>query len=415
MAGSKSVFNVTPVQQGETSPFDVPGGTSQDLAVDASACASMSGHEAKGLEGFKKHLVEQVKQEATRLLISKLYAGKSDSPLQRKLPAEYNQSLAKRVQLLSKPTYYNGQVFGEMCVRVRAGLDKSSLSTAAPVTASLENFCYQAADLTEDDLKNKAQQAALDRIIQNVAPGAEIPFLLRTQLLDTAVVNGQLGGADGNTYCLNMSLIVAPMELESFIPGKVAEDKGPPKGTETLAQREKPAFSLDLSHLNSGDMAPDLGDNLRVYSDMDGKSLGALSQKRAMVILPVTSEQDFTLRILVKKMLTLDYKYDLNIEMFRLHFANKKFEPFAFVMYLDDNRHPVAYFQTRHDSTDVLPWENATNFNDCLVVKRGKRINFFFNGVFVFSYPTEGDTLKEVRVPLEWDERLYNVLLKNDK
>jgi hypothetical protein len=412
--GGNGVLQLAPLQGGAPSPFAIPDKEGHDLDVDASVCASMAGHEDKGLEGFKNHLVEQARQEAARLLVARLYAGKIDSPLQRTLPTEYHDALSRRMDLRSKPQFYNGTVFGELCVRIQAGIDSGALPTSAPVAATLENFCFQAPDLTEDELVFKSKQAALERIVQNVAPGARIPGVLRAQLLDSAEVSGQLGGLGQDTYCLNMRLIIAPLELESFIPHKTTKEAdAPPKG-ETLADLEKPAYSLDLSKHAPGDLAPELGDNLRVYHDAEGKSLGPVDRQPAMAILPLTSERDFILRVLLRKALQLDYVHEATIDLFRVHFSNKTYEPFEFIMHLDEARRPVAYFRTRHDSTDVLPWENATNFNDCLVVKRGKRINFFFNGDFVFSYPTEGDMLTEIRVPLSWGDRLYNVLLKND-
>ncbi len=412
--GGNGVLQLAPLQGGAPSPFAIPDKEGRDLDVDASVCASMAGHEDKGLDGFKNHLVEQARQEAARLLIARLYAGRMDSPLQRTLPTEYHDALAQRVSMRAKPHYYNGTVFGELCVRIQAGIDPGALPTSAPVAATLENFCFQAGELTEDELVFKSKQAALERIVQNVAPGARIPGVLRAQLLDSAEVSGQLGGLGQDTYCLNMRLIVAPLELESFIPHKAAKEAGAPPEAQSLAAREKPAYSLDLSTHAPGDLAPELGTNLRVYHDVEGKSLGPVDHQPALAILPLTSERDFTLRVLLRKALQLDYVHEATIDLFRVHFANKTYEPFEFVMHLDEARRPAAYFRTRHDSTDVLPWENATNFNDCLVVKRGKRINFFFNGDFVFSYPTAGDVLTEIRVPLSWGDRLYNVLLKND-
>ncbi len=408
------ILQLTPIQGGTPSPFAIPEMEGRDLDVDASVCASMAGHEDKGLEGFKNHLVEQARQEAARVLIAKLYTGRIDSPLQRKLPTEYLESLSQRIDLRAKPHFYNGTVFGELCVSIKAGMDTSALPTSAPVAATLENFCFQAPDLSENDLVLKSKQAALERIVQNIAPGAQIPNLLRAQLLDSAQVSGQLGGLGRDTYCLTMRLIIAPLELEAFIPHKAAQESGALPDTQSLAAREKPAYFLDLSKHAVGDLAPELGTNLRVYQDEEGKSVGAVDRQPAMAILPLTSEHDFTLRVLLKKTLDLNYVHEATIDMFRVHFANKTYEPIEFVMHLDEARNPVAFFRSRHATTDILPWQNATNFNDCLVVKRGNRMNFFFNGDFVFSYPTTGDVLTQVRVPLNWGDRLYNVLLRND-
>ncbi len=380
--------------------------------LEISTCDSISGYQNQNLESFKNYLLQKAKSEAAFQYFTRVYSGQRQLGLQQQLPPNYQEAVADRVQFVGKPTYYNGDVFGELCVKVQATLSQQQMQSVTPVTATLINFCYQQPGIPDEQLQAIAENAALERITQNIAPGAQTPQDLRGRLLRDAKITGAIGGANRDVYCLSMQVEVSPLELGVYVPD-AKQRQAPPKDEKTLAERLAPRWSLDLSQYAPGDMAPEFGKNLVVYQDVNGKSLGPLGRDGALAVIPLTSQQDFTLRVLVQKQLSYDFLYKTTIEFLRMHFANKAWEQVAFVMSMDDKNQPVAYFQSRTSDSDTFPWDMAVNFNDCYLVKEGAQLRFFFNGTFVLAYPTSGNTLTQVRVPLNWNERLYNVLLGN--
>lgn len=388
-----------------------------NMVVDAQACDFIAqqqpGKKGGDIEAIKKSLLEKARSDAAYLLFTRFYSGQTQLGLQGQLPLPYQEAVADRVQFKGDPTYYNGDVFGELCVRVQATLPPETFEVVSPVVATLENFCLQQGGLAEGALMGKATSVALDRIIQNLAPGAVPPPEFRQELLNEAKVNGRLGGPGNNTYCLNMRVEVSPLELSVYTPKPKTERSEQADIPDTLAANAHPDFSLDLSAFAPGDIVSKYGPNLTVYKDVNGKSLGTISQKAGLASIPVTAGQDFALRVLVQKASDYDFLHSESVQLFRLHFDNKAWEQATFVMSLDDNNNPVAKFVTRTSSSDTFPWTNAANFNDCYLVKQGNQIKFFFNGVFVLTYPTKGGALTEVLVPLQWNERLYNVIVTN--
>jgi len=383
-----------------------------DITVDVDICDTLAGSKAGDLEAFKKHLLDKARQKAAYLLFTRMYAGQSQVGVQDQLPPDYQQALAAKVQFTGEPHYHNGDTFGELCVKTAATLPAGHVDTAAPLIATLQNFCYREEDATEAQVENVARDAALDRIVQNIVPGVQLPDQTRAQFLRDADITGQLGGQNNDVYCLNMQLEVAPLELMPHLPDSKAKAAAP-QGPETLASTSQASWSLNLTSYSEGQPAPDFGKNLQVYNDPNGKSLGPVSREGALAVIPVTSSNDFALRVLVARTLSYDFLYSETIEFLRFHFANKKWEQVAFVMSMDDKNSPVAYYQSRLQASETFPWDMAVNFNDCYLIKQNGQIRFFFNGRFVLAYPTEGTSLTEVRVPLQWDDRLYNVLVKN--
>lgn len=387
---------------------------SEDIEVEASACDQLttSGGPTPNMEDFKKSLVEKAKSQAAFNLLTRMYAGQSQVGLQEKLPASYKEALASKLQTKGQPSFYNGKVFGELCAKITATLSSENVDTASPLIATLQNFCYQAPDTTEEQLEALAHLAALDRVVQNIAPGAKLSSAARNELLQGATISGELGGDHDDVYCLDMHLEVAPLQLQVHVPTK-QQLAAQPSGLETLAARLKPHWSLDLSAYSPGSPVPEYGKNLVVYKDANGKSLGPNSRDGAMVIMPLTSAPNFTVRVLVSRKISWDFLYSETFEFFRMHFANKAWEQAAFVMSMNDKNEPEAYFQSRTSSSATFPWDMAVNFDDLYIVKQGKEMRFFFNGLFIMTYPTAGDSLTQVRVPLKWDDRLYNVLVEN--
>lgn len=383
-----------------------------DISVDVDVCDHLTGNQAADIQAFKKHLLDLAREKAAFELFLRMYSGQNQVGLFDRLPPEYQNQLSSSVTPKGKPEYYNGKSFGELCVKSSFTLPAQHLDDATPLIATLQNYCYQQSNATESELAEAARNTAVDRIIQNIVPGSQLSEDVRDRLLQNAKISGQSGGQSNDIYCLDMQLEVAPMELRSFGLAPGPQMKGPGK-PEPLAQTSGADWSLDLSKYAPGQPVTEFGKNLIVYKDANGKSLGANSRDPALAILPVQSSQDFTLRVLVARKMSYDFLYNQTIEFLRFHFSNKKWDQVAYEMSVDDDNNPIAYFQSRLASSDVFPWEMAQNFNDCYLVKQNGMIRFFFNGRFVMTYPTEGTGLTEVRVPLQWDDRLYNVLVKN--
>jgi hypothetical protein len=383
-----------------------------DIVQQVSACVDINKSHAKDLETVKQTLLKNMQQQAPRVLYAKLYGDPNTHVSTNQFSVDYNDDVAKRLVMQGQPEYFNGDNFGELCVRAWYSLPEQQVVTVAAKTVSLKSFCYQEDGLNPQDLADKARMAAVERLIGNMAPGARAPEEYRRRLLEKAKVAGQLSPIDPTTYCLDIAVDLIPLELETFIPQLKTEAPAAPK-PQPLSPVKPPDCSLDLSKYKEGDLAKEFGKNIAVYQDENGKSLGVNIRAGGVAVVPLKGAEAFGCSVLVKKAVAYEFKHSEIVELFTLHYKNQKYEPYAFKIALNDQGLPIAYFRSWKNATDYFTWSNATNFNDYHIVKKDKKINFFYNGKFIFTFPAQGDSPAFVRIPLNWDDRLYNVLIYN--
>lgn len=390
-----------------------PAAARADIVQQVSACVDINKSQGKDLDALKQTLLKNMQQQAPRVLYAKLYGDPNTHVATNQFSVNYNDDVAQRLVMQGQPEYYNGDNFGELCVRAWYSLPEQQVVTVAAKTVSLKSFCYQETGLSPQELLDKAQMAAVDRLIGNMAPGARAPEGYKRQLLQKGKVTGQLSPIDPSTYCLDISVDVVPLELETFNPQAPKPDAAAATKPLKPSPGKQPDCSLDLSKYKEGDLAKEFGKNIAVYLDQNGKSLGVNNRSGSVAVVPLKGAEAFSCSVLVKKAVAYEFTHSEIIQLFTLHYKNQKYEPYAFKITLNDQGLPIAYFRSWTNATDYFTWSNATNFNDYHLVKKDKKINFFYNGKFIFTFPAQGDSPAFVRIPLNWDDRLYNVLIYN--
>lgn len=380
-----------------------------DILQQVSSCVDISKHQGKDLDIIKQNLLTSLQQQAPRVMYAKLYGEQGSQVSPNEFSVDYNDSVGNRLVMQGQPEYYNGDNFGELCVRAWYALPEQQVVTVQAKTVTLKSFCYQEDGLSLQDLSDRARMAGIERLIANMAPGARAPDSYKRKMLEKAKITGQQSTVDASTYCLDISMDVVPLELDLFSP----QPKPAAPKTQKASEVKPPDSSLDLSKYRVGDLAPAFGKNIAVYSDVDGKSLGCNLRTGTVAVIPLKGKSDFYCSVLLRKKVAYDFTHSTIIELFTMHYKNQKYEPYSFKITLDSQGLPIAYFRSWTNSTDYFPWTNATNFNDFHIVKKGKTIKLFYNGTFLYTFPAQGDAPVFVRVPLQWDDRLYNVVIYN--
>lgn len=379
------------------------------ISQQISTCMDLSDNDGASIQELQQVLLQQLRANAVNVLFGKVYYQRKTGLDKKNFAGGYAKQVASQLELQTEPEYYNGKRFGSLCVRAWVSMPAQKVPTISPRQVRLDNFCYQAAPgQSRETLRKLATTAAVDRVLENIAPGTLVPLQYRQQIENSATINGAIRKLDERTYCLSVNVNVIPLQV-SMLTGDNPKQKEAPAIVEA-----KPQFSLDLKQYKEGDLAPDYGQNIAVFRDREGKSLGSNVHDGAMAVVDLKSHKNFKALVYIKKDIPFDFLHSEELLLFTLHYKNGKYEPYSFNLTITDANQPMAYFRSWSNSTDVFPWANAANFNEYKVEKRDNLIVFFYNGKFMFNFPAKGDELVQLKVPLRWNDRFYNILIYDE-
>ncbi len=400
----------TQEQQGtHEAPNSQSGSRSMDggnIAQQISTCMDLGKTDGASMEELKQVLLQKLRRNAVDVLFGKVYYQQKTGLDKKSYAGGYVDKVADQLEFQTQPEFYNGKQFGELCARAWVSMPARRVPTISPRVVRLDNFCYQAdPGQSRETLRKLATTAAVDRVLENIAPGSLVPLQYRQQIEDGATINGDLRKLDEKTYCLSISINVIPLQV-NLLEGKNKKKKEAPAITEP-----KPEFSLDLKASKEGDLVTEFGKNIAVFQDIEGKSLGSNVHAGATAEIKLNSHKNFKALVYIKKDIPFDFLHSEDLLLFTLHYKNGKYEPYSFNLTLTDDNQPMAYFRSWSYSTETFPWANAANFNEYKVEKKDGLIVFFYNGKFMYNFPSEGDELIQMKIPLRWNDRFYNVLI----
>lgn len=398
-----------PAQDGASTSQGTQRMEGGNISQQVSTCMDLSKTDGASIDDLKQVLLTQLRREAVDVLFGKVYYQKQTGLDSQNYDGNYVEQVSNQLEFQTQPEFYNGKQFGQLCVRAWVNMPARRVPTISPRQVRLDNFCYQAdPGQGPETLRKLATTAAVDRVLENIAPGTLVPLSYRQQLESGSTINGALRKLDETTYCLSISVNVIPLQVD-LLSGADKEEERPVAVTEPKA-----AFRLDLKAYKQGDLVPEYGKSIAVFQDIDGKSLGSNANQGATAEIPLSSHKNFKALVYIKKAISYDFLHSEELLLFTLHYDNKKYEPYSFKLTITDANQPMAYFRSWSYSTDVFPWANAANFNEYRVEKQDGLIRFFYNGKFMYNFPSAGDALVQIKVPLRWNDRLYNVLIYDE-
>lgn len=399
-------------QPGQYAMTSLPGTRTMSngsISQQVSTCMDLSKNDGASMEDLQQMLLVQLRQNAVNVLFGKVYYQQSTGLDKKNYASKYTEQVAKQLEFQTEPEFYNGKQFGSLCVRAWVSMPAQRVPTISPRQVRLDNFCYQTEPgQSRETLRKLATTAAVDRVLENIAPGTLVPLQFRQQIEDGSTINGSIRKLDERTYCLSISVNVIPLQV-NMLANKEEKAKEAP-----AIKEPKPGFSLNLKNFKEGDLTPDFGENIAVFKDTEGKSLGSNSRKGATAMINLSSKTNYKALIYIKKDIPYDFLHSEDLLLFTLHYKNNKYEPYSFKLTLTDDNQPMAYFRSWSYSTEAFRWANAANFNEYRVEKKDGLIVFFYNGKFMYNFPSEGDELVQIKVPLRWNDRFYNVLIYDE-
>ena len=379
------------------------------ISQQISTCMDLSKTDGASMDDLKQVLLQKLRRNAVDVLFGKVYYQQKTGLDTNSYAGGYVNKVAEQLEFQTQPEFYNGKQFGELCARAWVSMPSHQVPTISPRLVRLDNFCYQAdPGQSRETLRKLATTAAVDRVLENIAPGSLVPLQYLQQIEDGATINGDIRKLDERTYCLSISVNVIPLQVD-LLQGK---DK---KADEAPAIVEpKPEFSVDLKAFKEGDLTPEFGKDVAVFQDIEGKSLGSNVHAGTMAEVKLHSHRNFKALVYIKKDIPFDFLHSEDLLLFTLHYKNGKYEPYSFNLTLTDANQPMAYFRSWSYSTETFPWANAANYNEYKVEKKDGLIVFFYNGKFMYNFPAVGDELVQIKVPLRWNDRFYNVFIYDE-
>ena len=352
-------------------------------------------------------LVELGRKKALDVFLHRFYAPGKKAVLPQMTPGFVDQ-VQSLLAPVDQPRLFNGKEFGQLCAQSVFSLPQHAFNHLQMRRLQLTNFCYSAPELSLEAMRNKARLAAMDRLLLQVDPDyTAMNAEQRHMVLHNLRINQNFDWFSGN-ICMDATADIIPMQVEREIAlamGRLPET-APPSGP-------KVAYQLDLGGLDSGDLLPEFGKDVGLFTDFQGKCLGSTAPKGATAFFPALAGKDFDLKIYVANVFDLPPKpgKSARFPLFTLRYENGLMEAYSLNAGYDDKLTPQAIYRVGSTTTNTLPWINAVNFNEYHIVKRDSLMKLFVNGQFVFYFQTTGNALTGIRLQLPWKARLYDIVV----
>jgi len=216
-------------------------------------------------------------------------------------------------------------------------------------------------------------------------------------------------------------------------PGATATTQPPPTGDQGAVAPlpaapprwlDEPGMTrFDLRIDTPGAVLTSYGDDVVVRRDNEGKYLAAPTQREVRVRYPVKGGKDFKLDVIISNVFDLNIRegYVGRYNLFNIRYKNGVTDYFTINLFQDESfvwqsRYSISSVgpsSTDRANTNFFPWDNGLNFNNYTVIKSPGMIKFFSNGEFVRTEPSQGDEMVSVEMPLRYNERLYNVIVRD--
>lgn len=388
-------------------PSDHAVSSGQGAFTTVTTCAPLSAQLGTTREQVSAKLVEQGKPQALDNFFHRLYAPGKDRKLPHMTPG-FIAHVRSLVRAVGSPSLFNGKELGQLCVENVYSLPQHVFLDLQMRRMELKNFCYTAPDLTLEAMRTKARLAAMDRLLLQLSKDYTALDTEQRHLLLHDLHFDERFDWFGNDLCMDVRADVIPMQIQREIAKALGRIPDVPP-----ASIPKVAYQLDLDGLDSGDLVPEFGNHVGLFTDFQGKCLGSTSPKGATASFSMLAEEDFDLRLYVANVFDLPQKPGKSspFPLFTLRYENGLTENYSIKAGYDDNLSPQAVYQAGAITTNTMPWINAANFNEYRLIKRKSLMKFFVNGRFIFYFTTSGDNLTTVRLPLPWKARLYDLVV----
>lgn len=309
----------------------------------------------------------------------------------------------------SPPVLEPGPRFGQTCLEGTLGIDQGDYADIQPAEYYLNNFCVTSPDAVPSQARDTAHEAATKALLEEEAYFSKIPHRDRKQLLWTLDILKEGFDLDVGAYCLDARASIIPLSVDLYLRQRV-EAKFIPTPVPTDPREAIYTSYLDLSGYAEGEIVTELGPNLIVFQDQEGKSLGVNNEEEVKVALPAMTGESFDATLYVKN--AFDFAFttaNKTYQLFEFKYANGRTELYYLKFARGSGGRMEVKFLVRGEDTEYAPWVDSANFNEYRVEKRGSACRFFFNGSFLYNYETRGDSLEEVRVFLRPGARFYDL------
>ena len=178
----------------------------------------------KTMNELKEILLEKAKQMAFSEIYREMVHPKAEVVLAHDL---ISSEVLEIIRIKGTPTFYNGKIFGELCVSIEAFVAQEDLIKFKPENVIIKKFCLNISqflsnkpDIAFAELISKAHDAAYIEIIKRHNPSLQNISInkARSIIHDFYTSNENLAVNTGE-YCMDVSANIIPIEIE-IVRGK---------------------------------------------------------------------------------------------------------------------------------------------------------------------------------------------------
>ena len=186
---------------------------SQKLSVTKKVCINNEGYSTNQIK-------EKLLKEAKNSAIEEIFGSIISSTLKLSNgKITKNQIIQKShgfVRIKGQPIFYNGNAFGESCVKIDAYITKKDYDLYSFNEVKLNHHCYNNPNLAVKLIKQKALESAYIELLRLKKPSINLDIQTSKKLLhDVKIVNTNFDMSSG-VYCFDISAKVSLLEVDEY-------------------------------------------------------------------------------------------------------------------------------------------------------------------------------------------------------
>ena len=196
----------------------------KEVSTQKKVCLSVSDYPGKTVAQFKDILINKAKKEALSELYGQLLYTKEDLKNGKLTSEEVRDRAVGVVRIKGTPKFFNGNSFGEMCVKITAYATKKDLQMYSPKKVNLKNFCYTNPNVTLKEIKQKAKYAAFKDIVSEYNPKLKISGEEAENYIHQFKISNDKFDFNTMSYCFDATATILPYELQ-LAPSQLKKSK----------------------------------------------------------------------------------------------------------------------------------------------------------------------------------------------
>lgn len=184
------------------------------MQSEQTVCILTTDYPNRSLEQQKQLLINRSETAAIKELFgTSVYAQQAFSEAGQ-LQDTFVSRARGTIRIKGTPKVYQGPNLGEICASIEAYIIESDLDLYKPQKVKLDNFCFNAVNVTMANLRRDANYSAYRELLHRYRPGLQLSGQEARKYIHEYQVSQEAYDISSSSYCFDVSASIYPYELD---------------------------------------------------------------------------------------------------------------------------------------------------------------------------------------------------------